>query len=126
MIKKIQLDDLGDVPYRYTGIVVYEIHYNIIYYWYKEGLLHREDGPACEYANGDKSWYLDGNRYFDSALLELFNLNVFLGVQEGKYNLPWLKFFTENGITEFPIIAGMEKDSNFMKTFKKMEYEKWK
>jgi hypothetical protein len=31
--------------------------------WYKNGNLHREDGPAIEYANGDKYWYLNGNRH---------------------------------------------------------------
>ena len=25
--------------------------------WYLNGLCHREDGPAIEYANGDKAWY---------------------------------------------------------------------
>ena len=30
-------------------------------YWYKNGLLHREDGPAVECANGNKSWYVEGN-----------------------------------------------------------------
>lgn len=25
--------------------------------WYQNGKLHREDGPAVEYANGDKFWY---------------------------------------------------------------------
>ena len=29
-------------------------------YWWLNGKLHREDGPAIEYANGDKSWYLNG------------------------------------------------------------------
>jgi|SRR5690606_16973430 len=29
-------------------------------FWYKNGLLHREDGPAREYADGDKYWYLNG------------------------------------------------------------------
>jgi hypothetical protein len=31
-------------------------------YWFKEGtkILHREDGPACEWANGDKFWYKNG------------------------------------------------------------------
>jgi hypothetical protein len=29
-------------------------------YWFLYGNLHREDGPACEYANGDKRWYIDG------------------------------------------------------------------
>jgi len=30
--------------------------------WYKEGtnILHRIDGPATEYANGDKFWYQNG------------------------------------------------------------------
>ena len=27
--------------------------------WYKEGKLHREDGPAVEYADGTKEWYKD-------------------------------------------------------------------
>ena len=26
-------------------------------FWYKNGELHREDGPAIEYANGNKFWY---------------------------------------------------------------------
>ena len=31
-------------------------------HWYnKNGQLHREDGPAVEYANGSKWWYLNGN-----------------------------------------------------------------
>ena len=29
-------------------------------YWYLNGLLHREDGPAIEYANGTKAWCLNG------------------------------------------------------------------
>jgi hypothetical protein len=30
-------------------------------YWYLNGNLHREDGPAIECANGDKHWWLNGN-----------------------------------------------------------------
>jgi len=29
--------------------------------WYLNGNLHREDGPAVEYADGDRWWYLNGN-----------------------------------------------------------------
>jgi len=29
-------------------------------YWYINGKRHREDGPACEWANGDKCWYING------------------------------------------------------------------
>jgi len=28
--------------------------------WLLNGKLHREDGPAIEYANGNKEWYLNG------------------------------------------------------------------
>jgi len=28
--------------------------------WYQNGLVHREDGPACEWTNGDKEWYKNG------------------------------------------------------------------
>ena len=28
-------------------------------YWYLNDKLHREDGPAIEFANGTKSWYLN-------------------------------------------------------------------
>ena len=33
--------------------------------WYKNGFLHREDGPAIEYADGKKDWYLDDKCYGD-------------------------------------------------------------
>lgn len=29
-------------------------------YWHHNGVLHREDGPAVEYENGDKFWYFNG------------------------------------------------------------------
>ena len=29
-------------------------------YWYLNGELHREDGPAVECTNGDKHWHLNG------------------------------------------------------------------
>lgn len=28
--------------------------------WFINGGLHREDGPACEWADGTKSWYMNG------------------------------------------------------------------
>jgi hypothetical protein len=31
-------------------------------YWYINGERHREDGPAIEFADGDKSWYINGQR----------------------------------------------------------------
>ena len=31
--------------------------------WYFDGNLHRVDGPAIEYSNGYKYWYLNGIEY---------------------------------------------------------------
>jgi len=32
-------------------------------WWYLNGDRHREDGPAIEWPNGDKAWYLNDVRY---------------------------------------------------------------
>jgi hypothetical protein len=32
--------------------------------WYIDDKLHREDGPAVELANGRKCWYINGKRIF--------------------------------------------------------------
>jgi len=32
-------------------------------FWYLNGKCHREDGPASEYTDGDKAWYLSGVKY---------------------------------------------------------------
>jgi len=39
-----------------------EINSNGTIRWYKEGtsILHREGGPAVEFANGEKHWYKNG------------------------------------------------------------------
>ena len=30
--------------------------------WYINGNLHREDGPAIEWINGGEAWYINGKR----------------------------------------------------------------
>ena len=32
-------------------------------FWYLNDKLHREDGPAGEYADGSKAWYLNGKMH---------------------------------------------------------------
>ena len=32
-------------------------------FWYLNDEPHREDGPACEWIDGDKEWYIDGKEY---------------------------------------------------------------
>jgi hypothetical protein len=32
-------------------------------FWYLNGQLHRTDGPACEWTDGTRFWYLNGKRH---------------------------------------------------------------
>ena len=42
--------------------------------WCLNGKLHREDGPAVEFANGDRFWYLDGKQHrVDGPAVEYVN-----------------------------------------------------
>ena len=38
--------------------------------WWLNGKLHREDGPAIEWANGDKYWLLNGKYYAEEEYKE--------------------------------------------------------
>ena len=40
-------------------------------YWYLNGKPHREDGPAIECANGYKCWYLNGKEYSEEKFLRI-------------------------------------------------------
>ena len=35
--------------------------------YFKDGLLHREDGPAVEWPNGDKEWFFEGKRHNENG-----------------------------------------------------------
>ena len=37
--------------------------------WYQNGLLHRIDGPAIEWRDGDKRWYINGVKMTESEFL---------------------------------------------------------
>ena len=53
--------------------------------WYKNGKLHREDGPASEYANGDKYWYKNGKSHReDGPAVEIKNGTYFEYYLDGK------------------------------------------
>ena len=45
--------------------------------WTLNGKLHRTDGPAVEYANGDKFWYLNGKLHrTDGPAVEYYDGSV--------------------------------------------------
>jgi hypothetical protein len=59
--------------------------------------LHRADGPAIEYANGDKMWYLNGRRHReDGPAIERADGNKiwYLNGQEYSFD-QWLKANTK-------------------------------
>ena len=41
--------------------------------WYLNGKRHREDGPAVEYADGTKYWYLNGKYLTEKEFNERMN-----------------------------------------------------
>jgi len=55
MIKLIT--EANEIPKNFTGMAEWSDGDK---FWYKEGKLHRENGPAKEYADGDKFWYKEG------------------------------------------------------------------
>lgn len=82
--------------------------------WFKEGEYHRIDGPAVELQSGSKRWHIDGYIIRAKDLKKFIENMIYLGTEKGKYDLYWLKFLSETqGIKEFPIISGMEKDKGF-------------
>jgi hypothetical protein len=46
-------------------------------FWYFNGELHREDGPALEFTSGYKCWYINGEEYSEKAYYKkLYNLGI--------------------------------------------------
>ncbi|SRR6266404_1876125 len=45
-------------------------------YWYKKNKLHRLDGPACEYSNGDGKWYIEGEPYTETEFIKKMSKQV--------------------------------------------------
>ena len=65
---KVKVFDNGDRCWRLDGNLHREDGPAIEYadgarWWYLNGNLHREDGPAIEYADGTRCWYLNGKRH---------------------------------------------------------------
>jgi hypothetical protein len=54
--------------------------------WYTNGELHREDGPAIEWANGDRSWWINGDLHReDGPVIEYANGDKFWFIN-GKFH----------------------------------------
>ena len=59
-METLKVKSTSEIPKNFTGVVEYPNGGKV---WYKEGKLHREDGPAKEYPNGHKEWWFEGKRH---------------------------------------------------------------
>ena len=50
-----------------NGWHIPEIYCSGNFCWFINGKLHREDGPAVEYADGSKDWYINGIRHRENG-----------------------------------------------------------
>ncbi len=123
-MKHLKLKDNEKIPKHFTGIVEWA---SGLKEWFKKGKHHRLDGPAIEWVNGDKQWLKEGKTHrVDGPAIELsggykewwidnksikkeidISNKIFLGKENGKYKIEWLKFLTETGIEEYPLVPGM-------------------
>jgi len=55
-------------------------------FWYLNGELHREDGPACEYSNGSKEWYRNGECHREDGPAVEYADGSKIWYKEGKYH----------------------------------------
>jgi hypothetical protein len=94
------------IPNKYTGIVQWPSTTE----WYKKGFVHREDGPAVEWINGQKEWILNGQEIYS------FNVKDYIVVEQGipQSQIKWLgkritniKILTENGFMYIPDLPGI-------------------
>jgi len=56
-MKSITIKNFAEIPKNYTGHVK---HTDGAQVWYKNGKLHREDGPAEIWVTGERFWYKNG------------------------------------------------------------------
>ena len=56
-VKTIKINNWSEIPESFTGVAEWP---DGTKYWYKEGLWHREDGPAIAGIGGHKEWYKEG------------------------------------------------------------------
>ena len=106
-MKTIKLRNSEGIPQGYTGIIEWEDGDTG---WYKNGIRHREDGPARIF-NGYKSWWLDGKIIWSSYdKLDLTNQIVLSKTKHPDYpSVQIWKIVGPNGLYEQFIIPGMEE-----------------
>jgi len=107
-MKTIKLENWDDIPQGYTGIIEWQYGSKG---WYKNGKLHREDGPAWTRVSGFNEWWLDGKPIWNSTCkLDLINQIILSKTQHPEYPLVQVwKILDKDRIYEQIIIPRMEE-----------------
>lgn len=70
----IEFERYDDIPKDFTGVC--KILWDLSTRYFKNGLHHREDGPAVEFMSGTKYWYINGLYHReDGPAREFYNGN---------------------------------------------------
>jgi hypothetical protein len=63
--------------------------------WYKNNELHRINGPAIEYDNGNTTWYKNGKKHrLDGPALDWKHSRLW--IVNGKEITNWINFYKKN------------------------------
>lgn len=103
-MKTIKVNNWKDIPKNFTGIVEFSDGDK---FWYKEGKLHRDDGPAVEWTNGDEEWYKEGKLHREDGPAGEYQSGVKEWWLEGEY--------CNNKIPSNSIILDTYKDQRYQK-----------
>ena len=82
-----------------------------MFFWYKNGNHHKENGPARIYKDGYKQWWLDGKYIWNSnKKLNLINQIILSKTQHPNYpTVQVWKILDSGKVYELTIIPGMEE-----------------
>jgi hypothetical protein len=79
--------------------------------WYKDGQLHRNDGPAITFSNGTVMWYKDGKLHREDGPAIYFPLGVEMWYMHGllhREDGPAIK--TNDGLSKWYINGQLHRD----------------
>ena len=68
MNQMMKIVGISEMKFQKCGWILFIGYANGTKKWYRNGNLHRDDGPAIEYAHGAKCWYQNGKLYRDDGL----------------------------------------------------------
>ena len=101
-------------------------------FYYKDGTtsskydgskgLHRIDGPAVEYADGDKCWYIDGKRHrIDGPAMEYVNGDRYWFVDGKRHRIDGPAIERSDGSRTWLIDGLYYTEKNFKKLMEEVE-----